>query len=66
MLDILCDEYAMEFAFEGTRFYDLQRIARHFNQMGVFGGNFGDIWLEKKLSNRGKLVNTSNCYMPFK
>ena len=26
MEDILCDEYAKEFAFEGIRFYDLQRI----------------------------------------
>ena len=38
MLDLLCDEYAKEFAFEGRRFYDLQRIARHFNEMGIWGG----------------------------
>ena len=27
MEDLLCDEYAMEFAFEGTRFSDLRRLA---------------------------------------
>ena len=66
MLDVLCDEYAMEFAFEGTRFYDLQRMARHFNEMGVFGGNFGDIWLRKKLENQAGNITTQNCYLPFK
>ena len=66
MLDILCDEYAMEFAFEGTRFYDLQRIARHFNQMGVFGGSFGDTWLSKKLENQAIGITTANCYLQFK
>ena len=43
MEDLLCDEYAMEFAFEGTRFSDLRRLALHKNMAGTYSGNFGDI-----------------------
>ena len=64
--DLLCDEYAMEFAFEGTRFSDLLRIARHKNMAGGFGGNFGDTWLSKKLENNASGITTQNCYLPFK
>lgn len=64
--DILCDEYALEFAFEGTRFSDLQRIARHKNESGLYGGNFGDIWLTEKLKGKGKNITTQNCFLPFK
>ena len=69
MEDILCDEYAMEFAFEGTRFYDLMRLARHKNNAGLYGGNYGSTWLADKLkANNPKkdLTNPSNWYMPFK
>ena len=69
MLDLLCDEYAKEFAFEGRRFYDLQRIARHFNEMGIWGGNFGSLWFVDKLSgNRPQkdLRDPRNWYLPFK
>lgn len=69
MLDLLCDEYAKEFAFEGRRFYDLQRIARHFNEMGIWGGNFGSRWFVEKLSgNRPQkdLHDPRNWYLPFK
>ena len=64
--DLLCDEYAMEFAFEGTRFSDLLRIARHKNMAGSFGGTFGDTWLSKKLENNAAGITTQNCYLPFK
>ena len=64
--DLLCDEYAMEFAFEGTRFSDLLRIARHKNMAGNFGGAFGDTWLSKKLNNNAAGITTQNCYLPFK
>ena len=64
--DLLCDEYAMEFAFEGTRFTDLLRIARHKNMAGSFGGTFGDTWLSKKLENNAAGITTQNCYLPFK
>lgn len=69
MLDLLCDEYAKEFAFEGRRFYDLQRIARHFNEMGIWGGNFGSLWFVEKLSgNRPQkdIRDPRNWYLPFK
>lgn len=67
--DILCDEYAMEFAFEGTRFSDLQRIARHKNESGLYGGNFGSIWLTDKLKGNNpvkSLMDPKNWYLPFK
>ena len=69
MLDVLCDEYAKEFAFEGRRFYDLQRIARHFNEMGIWGGDFGSRWFVEKLSGnkpQKDLLDPRNWYLPFK
>jgi len=64
--DLLCDEYAMEFAFEGTRFSDLRRLALHKNQSGLYGGNFGDLWLSRKLENNAANITTANCYLPYK
>ena len=66
MEDLLCDEYAMEFAFEGTRFSDLRRLALHKNQSGVYGGSFGDTWLSRMLQNNAAGVTTQNCYLPYK
>ena len=66
MEDLLCDEYAMEFAFEGTRFSDLRRLALHKNQSGLYGGNFGDKWLSTKLQNNAPGITTQNCYLPYK
>ena len=66
MEDLLCDEYAMEFAFEGTRFSDLRRLALHKNRSGLYGGNFGDKWLSYKLSNNASGITTQNCYLPYK
>ena len=63
--DLLCDEYAMEFAFEGTRYSDLLRIARHKNMAGTFSSTFGDTWLSKKLENKAAGITTQNCYLPF-
>ena len=67
--DILCDEYALEFAFEGTRFYDLCRLARHKNKAGLYGANFGSIWLSRKLQYKNPakdMLNEQNWYLPFK
>lgn len=67
--DIICDEYAMETAFEGSRFADLARIARHKNGDDTYGSNFGSKWLAEKLkaNNPGKdLTNPDNWYLPFK
>ena len=66
MEDLLCDEYAMEFAFEGTRFSDLRRLAIHKNRSGVYGGGFGDKWLSRMLQNNAAGITTQNCYLPFK
>jgi len=65
MEEILCDEYAKEFAFEGIRFYDLQRIARHKEESG-FNGNQ---WFAKKLQGNNPsvdLTDPKNWYLPFK
>ena len=66
MEDLLCDEYAMEFAFEGTRFSDLRRLAIHKNQSGIYGSGFGDRWLSLKLQSNAPGITTQNCYLPYK
>ena len=69
MEDILCDEDALEFAFEGSRFYDLCRLARHKNAAGLYGGNFGSLWLARKLAYKNPtkdLADPNNWYLPFK
>ena len=62
--DLICDEYALESAFEGNRYYDLLRIANHKNRAGIYGGNFGDLWLQKRLGDRG--WTPAKKYLPFK
>lgn len=74
MEDLICDEYAMEFAFEGTRFSDLRRLALHKNggytaeqdPNSIYSGNFGDTWLSRMLQNNAPGITTQNCYLPFK
>lgn len=72
--DILCDEYALEFAFEGSRFFDLCRLAGHKNnisdQNNIYGLDFGNKWIARKLAFKGaaRVTETSNdwWYLPFK
>jgi starch-binding outer membrane protein, SusD/RagB family len=67
--DLICDEYALECAFEGSRFGDLCRIARHKNAAGTYSSNFGGEWLAKKLAYKHPTVNLedeSKWYLPFK
>ena len=67
--DLLCDEYALEFAFEGNRFYDLTRLARHKNTSNPYVANFGSQWLAKKLEYKNPsvaLTDEKNWYLPFK
>lgn len=69
MEDLLCDEYALELAFEGSRFFDLCRLARHKNKAGTYSANFGTLWLSEKYKKRGLdgvLMNEDNWYLPFK
>ena len=67
--DLLCDEYAMEFAFEGTRFGDLTRLARHKNADATYGANYGGQWLARKLAHKNSvkdLTDEQNWYLPMK
>ena len=69
MEDILCDEYALELAFEGSRFFDLCRLARHKNQAGLYGNDFGSRWLARKLAYKNPqkdLTDPQNWYLPMK
>lgn len=67
--DLICDEYAMEFAFEGTRFSDLTRLARRKNRENTsYGANFGGLWFARKMAfkNPAKdLSIESNWYLPW-
>ncbi len=71
--DLLCDEMALELAFEGCRFGDLTRIARHRNNtsdpVNVYGANFGSKWLAKKLAFKQPAVSLEdekNWYLRFR
>jgi hypothetical protein len=67
--DMICDELALETAFEGNRWYDLKRMATHKNESGLYGGNFGGRWLARKLAFKQPVVNLedkNNWYLPFK
>lgn len=66
MEDLLCDEYAMEFAFEGNRFADICRLARHKNDAAASSGSK---WLADKLaykSPKKDLTDERNWYLPIK
>ena len=67
--DLICDEYALELAFEGNRFGDLCRIARHKNAAATYGADYGNRWLADKLAYKHPVVdltNQQNWYLPFK
>ena len=48
---LIADQYALETAFEGQRYYDLMRIARHLDAFE--GANYGTQWLAWKVARRG-------------
>ena len=67
--DLLCDEMALELAWEGSRYGDLCRIARHKNTDSYWGTNYGSLWLRDKLAFKNlsiDLSNPENWFMPFK
>ena len=66
--DLICDEMALELAFEGTRFNDLTRIARHRNAAGWHAANYGSLWLANKLAFKHPAVDLrqeKNWFLPF-
>ena len=67
--DLICDEMAIELAFEGNRFGDLTRIARHKNRAGWYSSSFGSQWLAGKLAYKHpkvSLLDEKNWYLPLK
>ena len=67
--DLICDEMALELAFEGNRFGDLTRIARHKNRAALYGGNYGSEWLAAKLAYKHpavSLLDEKNWFLPLK
>lgn len=67
--DLICDELALETAFEGNRWFDLKRMATHKNADALYGANFGGQWLAHKLAYKNPAVNLedkNNWYLPFK
>ena len=67
--DLICDEMALELAFEGNRFGDLTRIARHKNKAALYGGNYGSEWLAAKLAYKHpavSLLDEKNWFLPLK
>ncbi len=68
MEDLICDEMALELAFEGSRFGDLTRIARHKNNAGWYAANYGSQWLANKLAFKSPAVDLKderNWFLPF-
>ena len=66
--DIICDEMALELAFEGCRFGDLTRIARHKNAAATYGTDFGSRWIASKLAYKHpvvSLLDEKNWYLPL-
>lgn len=66
--DLICDEYALELAYEGYRFGDLCRLARHKNEAALYGSNYGSEWLARKLAFKSPMVDLkdpNNWYLPF-
>lgn len=69
--EIILDERARELAFEGERFYDLVRIARRRNKLGLDGSAFLADMISAKFpssereSIRAYLMNPNNWYLPF-
>lgn len=49
---LIADQYALETAFEGQRYYDLMRIARQLDHFE--GAQYGTQWLAWKVARRGQ------------
>ncbi len=66
--DLIMDERAMELAFEGHRWFDLVRIARHRNDPSYLAekvaAKFSD--MEKRAEVKSYLMDMNNWYLPLK
>ncbi len=59
--DLIVDEEALELAFEGTRFFDLMRVARRRGDPSYLANKLG----QRNPALRSKLLNESNWYFPL-
>lgn len=66
MEDIICDEMALESAYEGNRWNDLTRMATHKNNDSTYGSGYGDKWLTDKINRGVDFSVKSNWYLPIK
>lgn len=66
--DLIMEERAMELAYEGQRWFDLMRIARHRNDPAYLAdkiaAKFSDE--EKREEVRARLMDMNNWYLPLK
>lgn len=63
--DLIVDEEAMELAFEGTRFFDLLRVAHRRGDASYLAERVSKRDGEKNTSLYNKLLNTKNWYFPL-
>lgn len=56
---LIADEMALETAFEGMRYYDLYRIARHKNKGSFGGSDYGTKWFAWQIARRGIIPTAS-------
>lgn len=59
--DLIVDEEALELAFEGTRFFDLLRVAHRRNQPSYLADRVG----KRNPALQSKLLNPKNWYFPL-
>jgi len=63
--DLIVDEEAMELAFEGTRFFDLMRVAHRRGDANYLAERVSKRDGQKDNSLYSKLMNTKNWYFPL-
>lgn len=54
---LIADELALQCAFEGFRYYDLMRMARHKNLDTNFTANYGSVWMAWLIARRDLNLN---------